>query len=65
LVEFVMKAEEAGARAIFVQPQFPRESADRIGKDIGAEVIVVDPLSRDWLEGTRRMARELARTLAP
>jgi len=65
LVEFEIAARESNARAIFVQPQFPREAADRIGDDIGAEVIVVDPLQRDWLAGTRHMAESLARTLAP
>lgn len=41
-------ARHAGIRAIFVQPQFSTKSADIIAAEIGARVIVADPLAEDW-----------------
>ena len=63
LAEMIEEAREAGARVVFVQPQFPRTSAELIAREIGATVVTADPLARDWLANTREVGRRLAEAL--
>lgn len=51
------------ARAIFVQPEFATASAEAVAKEIGAEIVRIDPLARDYLDNHLRMAREVAEAL--
>lgn len=59
LAETIDRARAAGARAILVQPQFPRRSADAFAQAVGARVVVIDPLAPDYAEGLRRLASAL------
>lgn len=55
--------EEARARrvsTIFVEPQFATASAQTIAREIGAEVVPIDPLARDWASNLRDVARKIA-----
>jgi zinc transport system substrate-binding protein len=47
-------------RVIFVQPQFPRKAAEQVAKAIAGRVEVIDPLSPDYFENLRRVARVIA-----
>ena len=62
LTELVERARSLGVSAIFVSPQFSKKSAEVIAREIGAEVIEVDPLSKDYVRNILRMADELARS---
>jgi zinc transport system substrate-binding protein len=57
-------ARREGARAIFVQPQFPKQSAELVAHEIGARVIVIDPLAYDWPTTLRRMTDALVQSFA-
>jgi zinc transport system substrate-binding protein len=52
----IRRAREEGARVIFVQPQFSKRSAELIANEVGARVVVVDPLARDWAANLRQVA---------
>jgi len=56
-------ARDQNIRAIFVQPQFSAKSARVVARDIGAEVIVADPLAEDWSAQMRRHAQDLRRVI--
>ncbi len=56
-----MKTE--GARTIFVQPQFSRQTAAAIAQESGAAIVELDPLSKDLLATLEHIAREIARSL--
>ncbi len=56
-------AHAQNIRAIFVQPQFSAKSARVVARDIGAEVIVADPLAENWTAQMRRHAQELRRVI--
>ncbi len=59
--------EEAKAKrvkAIFVQPQFNRTSAEHVAASIGAKVVVLDPLAEDVLRNLEEMAARIANALA-
>lgn len=55
-----MKAE--GARAIFVQPQFSRQTAAAIAQETGAAIVELDPLSKDLVAALTHIAGEFARS---
>lgn len=49
-------ARLAGARALVVQPGFPRDVAALVAGEIGAGVVVVDPQDGDWPATLRAVA---------
>ena len=44
---------------IFVQREYDRKNAKAIADEIGAEVVVIDPLSPDWFKATTDMIEKL------
>ena len=52
-------AGEAGIRVIFVQPQSSPRSAQVLAREIGARIVTVDPLARDYAATLRTLARAL------
>jgi len=63
MVRLAKEAKEEGIRVIFASPQFDRRAAEAMAQSIGAEVILLDPLARDYLENMRRAAHAIARAL--
>lgn len=59
LARLIETAKAAGIRAIFIEPQFNPRSAQVIADEIGAEIIAVDPLSRDYLANMQELAGRL------
>jgi zinc transport system substrate-binding protein len=57
------EARREGARAIFAQPQFSKESAELVAREVGARVVVIDALAYDWPATLRAMSRALAEAL--
>lgn len=60
LRELIERARREGARAVFVQPQFSRRSAETVAKAIGGDVVEVDPLAENWAENLRSAAKRFA-----
>lgn len=56
LAQLLEKARERGLKAIFVQPQFSRTTAETLAREIGAQIITIDPLSADYLVNLRELA---------
>jgi zinc transport system substrate-binding protein len=56
LARLIEEAKQENAAVIFVQPQFSRQSAEVIAREVGAEVVPIDPLARDWLANLKRVA---------
>lgn len=59
LLALLRTVDAEGIRVVLVQPQFSREAAELVAREIGAEVRVADPLARDWAEGLRQVAGAL------
>lgn len=59
LVRLIERATEERVRVIFVQPQFSSRSAGAIAAEIGGVVVPIDPLSGDYLQNLRSIAREI------
>ncbi|MBN1152919.1 MAG: zinc ABC transporter substrate-binding protein, partial [Dehalococcoidia bacterium] len=56
LVRLIEKAREAGIRFVFVSPQVSARSAEVIASEIGGEVVVIDPLAKDYIPNMRAIA---------
>jgi zinc transport system substrate-binding protein len=63
LTELIEKARADGVKVIFVQPQFAEESAEAIAREIGAVVVPINPLPRDYLKGLEDMAAVIKEAL--
>ena len=63
LAGLIYHATAEGVRVIFVQPQFSRKSARAIAEEIGGVVVPIDPLSADYLDNLRTIAREVVKAL--
>lgn len=48
---------------IFAQPQFSRKSAEVIAREIGAHVVLIDPLAENWFENMTVVADKLGTAL--
>jgi len=64
MVRIINDAREKGIRAVIVSPQHSTHQAEAIAGDIGAEIITLDPLARDYTANLRQAADELARALS-
>jgi zinc transport system substrate-binding protein len=60
LIRLVEQAKEHGIRIIFAAPQFSSRSAEVIAREIGGEVVTIDPLARDYIENMRHIADAFA-----
>ena len=64
LARLIEEARAAGARVIFVQPQFSTATARSVARAIGGAVVPLDPLARDYVANLRRMASAVRDGLA-
>jgi len=61
LAGIIERAKSDNVRVIFVQAQFPAESAGVVAAEVNAELVILDPLSPDWLENIKTMGEALKR----
>ena len=59
LAEAIDRVRTRGARALFVQPQFPITAAQGLARTAGIELVVLDPLAGNYPENMRSMARTI------
>ena len=60
LADFIDRLRAEGAGMIFVQREFSTRSAEAVAAETGAVVKTIDPLSRDWFQEMRRIARDIS-----
>jgi zinc transport system substrate-binding protein len=63
LQELIHYAKEHGIKVIFTQPEFSAKSAEMVARDIGAQVVVADPLAENWAENLRTVGRKFKAAL--
>lgn len=62
LVELIKDAKEHNIKIVFVAPQFSQKSAKTISKNIGGDVVIIDPLSIDWDKELLNTANKIAKS---
>ncbi len=60
LAALIEQARREQVKVIFVQPQFDRKSASQLARTIGGRVVAIDPLSADYADNLRHVARVIA-----
>lgn len=56
LVALIERTRREGVRVVFVQQGIADRGARTLAREIGAEVVAVDPLAYDWIDNLRRVA---------
>lgn len=56
MVRLIREAEEQGIRVVFAAPQLSTRSAEVVAREIGGEVVIIDPLARDYIPNMRAIA---------
>jgi len=65
LAALIDQARRSGVKVIFVQPQFPKKSAEQVAHAIGGRVVAADPLAADYGANLTRVAEEIAAAARP
>lgn len=65
LVRLIEEARRRRFPAVFLQPGHSPRSAEVVAREIGARLVWIDPLARDWLANLRAAATAIAGGLAP
>ncbi|MEX1013034.1 MAG: zinc ABC transporter substrate-binding protein [Waddliaceae bacterium] len=60
LTQLLDRARQSGAKRVFVQQQYRGKGPELIAQQIGAEVVVLNPLSEDFIDNLREIARQFA-----
>ena len=63
LAALIEEAQNDGVKAIFVQKQFATSAAEAIAHEIGAKVVLLDPLAYDYINNLKQMAAEIRASL--
>lgn len=60
LTNTLVKARQAKIKTVFIQPQHSSKGAQLIAKELGANVVSLDPYSENYFETMREIARAFA-----
>lgn len=63
LQQIIARARRERVKVIFVQPEFSARSAQAIAAELGATLVTLDPLSRDYLHNLEGIAGQIAGAL--
>jgi zinc transport system substrate-binding protein len=55
IVRLIEEAKEHGIKVVFVSPQYSTKSAESIAKEIGGKVVIIDPLSKDFISNMQNI----------
>lgn len=61
--EIMDLASDRGIQHIFVQREFDQEHAQKVADEIGAELIVIEPLQEDWVNGINEITQGISGAL--
>ena len=64
LSRIVNYCKKMHVRVIFVQPQFSQKIPRLIAKEIGARLVVIDPLSENWMENLKYVAKKIKEAIS-
>jgi len=63
IATMIENAKRDGVTAIFIEPQFSAKQAELIAKSIGGNVVVIDPLSENYVVNLREISLRISNTL--
>jgi len=57
IMDIVKEANDRNIKVVFASPQFSKKDAETIAKEIKGTVVIVDPLSRDYINNLKKAAK--------
>ncbi len=63
MIKIINHAVEENIKVIFVQPEFSKKNAETVANAIGAKVVVLNPLSPDYINNLRKIAEEIKKSM--
>jgi len=63
LAKLIQLAKDDNIKVVFVQPEFNQENAKTIAREIGGEVLSIDPLASYWLANLQKVSDTFATVL--
>ena len=57
--ELVDLSKGENINTVFIQKEYDKENAETLAREIGARIVVIDPMSGDWLNEMKRIVAEL------
>ena len=58
-MRLIDEAREHDIRVVFLSLQYPTKHAAAIASEIGGEVVIIDPLARDFVDNMRNVASKM------
>jgi zinc transport system substrate-binding protein len=55
IIRLIEEAKADNIHVIFISPEFSTKSADVIAKEIGGQVVIIDPLAEDYISNMRNI----------
>ncbi|MEI6211421.1 MAG: zinc ABC transporter substrate-binding protein, partial [bacterium] len=65
LAAMIDLAREAKVRRIFTEPPYDPKPCQTLARQIGAEVVTIDPLAESWDTNLRAIAEQIRAALRP
>lgn len=63
LGKIIKTAKKHGIKVIFVQPQISTKTVESLSRELGAEIIKIDPLKYEWIENMKEVSFKIAEAL--
>lgn len=63
MAELIDEAKLDQVQVIFAQPEFSTTAAETIAQEIGGKVLLISPLSEDWLDNLKQVSQTFADVL--
>jgi zinc transport system substrate-binding protein len=57
--ELVDVSKSEKINTVFIQKEYDKENAETLAKEINARIVVIDPMSGDWISEMKRIVQEL------
>lgn len=64
LAKLIEKAKAENIKVVFVQPEFSKEDAETIAKEIGGKTLSIGALNPNWLGNLKNVAETFAAVLS-
>lgn len=63
IVRMIEEAKAQDIRVVFISPQYNTKSAEAIAKEIGGEVVIIDPLAKEFIDNMRAIESAMKRAM--
>lgn len=64
LATLITEAKQNDIKIVFAEPQFSQQAARAIAREIDGDVLLIDPLSPNWLDNLRQVSTTFAKVLS-